>query len=83
MCMISLSILQLVRISLHVVGDETILPRVVEFLQSIGRMKYIRPLYRLLYQSGIGKTTALDTFKSSRQMYHPVAAKMVAADLGL
>ncbi len=51
------------------------------FLQ--GRMKYLRPLYRSLYRSKMGRALALSTFEEVRASYHPIASKMVAADLGL
>jgi leukotriene-A4 hydrolase len=42
-----------------------------------------RPLYRALYKSKMGRQLALDTFAAHRASYHPIAQKMVAADLGL
>ena len=45
-------------------------------------MKYLRPLYRALYRSKIGREIALRTFEVARPTYHPIAAKMVASDLG-
>jgi len=49
-----------------------------------GRMKFVRPLYRDLYQRGEGtaaRNFALDLFKKHRKQYHSIAAKMVARDL--
>ena len=43
-----------------------ILPRVVEFISSQGRMKYVRPLYRLLRGSTMGKQIAIDTFEKKK-----------------
>uniref|UniRef100_A0A7S2TWP0 Peptidase M1 leukotriene A4 hydrolase/aminopeptidase C-terminal domain-containing protein n=1 Tax=Lotharella oceanica TaxID=641309 RepID=A0A7S2TWP0_9EUKA len=48
-----------------------------------GRMKFVRPLYRLLFASKLGKKMAVETFQAKRQVYHSIAAKMVAKDLGL
>lgn len=48
-----------------------------------GRMKFLRPLYRALFRSKAGKQAALDTFAACRATYHPIAQKMVAADLGV
>ncbi|MEW5304551.1 MAG: hypothetical protein WDW36_007155 [Sanguina aurantia] len=62
---------------------EEVLPQVVEFLTSQGRMKYLRPLYRALKRSKMGSQLAQDTFRELRGTYHPIAQKMVAADLGL
>ena len=47
-------------------------------------MKYLRPLYRALKGcGGAGGTLALETFQQAQGSYHPIAAKMVATDLGL
>lgn len=62
-------------------GDDAVLDMTAAFLKEQGRMKYLRPLYRALYKSSIGKETALKTFEEARQGYHPIAAKMVANDL--
>ena len=62
-------------------GDTAIIPLTVEFLKSQGRMKYLRPLYRALFKKR--KEVALGTFREARSSYHPIAAKMVAVDLGL
>ena len=64
-----------------VAGDATAIPLAVQFLKSQGRMKYLRPLYRALLKRE--KQVALNTFREARSGYHPIAAKMVAADLGL
>ncbi len=61
--------------------DESIVPVVVRFITSQGRMKYVRPLYRKLYRSKIGKGIAIDTFLQHKDIYHPIAAKMIANDL--
>jgi hypothetical protein len=45
-----------------------IVPQVVAFLTSQGRMKYVRPLYRALKQSTAGRQVALDTFKKFKDM---------------
>lgn len=46
-------------------------------------MKFVRPLYRALFASQCGKEVAFKTFKENYKMYHSIAAKMVAKDLGL
>lgn len=61
--------------------DDAVVPLAVQFLKEQGRMKFLRPLYRALYKSKMGKDIAVQTFQESRQSYHPIAAKMVAADL--
>ncbi|KAK3270653.1 leukotriene A-4 hydrolase, variant 2 [Cymbomonas tetramitiformis] len=64
-------------------GCEEVIPHVTKFLVEQGRMKYIRPLYRALFNSQMGRKTALDTFTKHQGIYHPIAQKMVAQDLGL
>lgn len=61
--------------------DEAVLPLTVHFLREQGRMKFLRPLYKALFRSKMGKDVAIQTFKEACQSYHPIAAKMVAADL--
>ena len=61
--------------------DVSILPIVVRFITSQGRMKYIRPLYKSLYRSNMGKDAAVVTFLQNKDIYHPIAAKMIAIDL--
>lgn len=53
----------------------------VEFLRDQGRMKYLRPLYRALVKKN--RELAVQTFRETQSGYHPIAAKMVAVDLGL
>jgi len=64
-------------------GDEEIFPVVVHFITTQGRMKYVRPLYRELFKSSpAGRHLAVQTFLSFKNFYHPIAAKMLATDLG-
>ena len=62
-------------------GDVSVLPVVVRFITTQGRMKFVRPLYRSLFQSAMGKDLAVSTFIENRDFYHPIAAKMIATDL--
>ena len=59
--------------------DSSILPIVVRFVTTQGRMKFTRPLYRSLYQ--FQKNLAIETFLQHQDFYHPICAKMVAGDL--
>ena len=60
----------------------TLYPAVLAFVTEQGRMKYVRPLYRALYESGgQGRQLAVDTFMEHRSQYHAIARKMVAKDL--
>jgi hypothetical protein len=59
-------------------------PQVVEFLESQGRMKFVRPLYRNLFRvGGAGRELALATFARCQPRYHNIAAKMISRDLEL
>lgn len=59
-------------------------PAVGAFLREQGRMKFVRPLYRDLYESeGAGREFALALFKEHGKQYHSIAQKMVAKDLQL
>lgn len=52
------------------------------FLREQGRMKYIRPLFRDLYNSGgAGRAFAVKLFEEIKGGYHSIAAKMVGRDL--
>lgn len=57
-----------------------IVPHIVNFVTSQGRMKYVRPLYRLLRASKVGSEAALETFLKHQFMYHPICRKMIQTD---
>lgn len=61
--------------------DEGILLVALHLCMSQGRMKYIRPLYRALFESKMGHRLAVHCFLENKNSYHPIAAKMVASDL--
>jgi leukotriene-A4 hydrolase len=60
-----------------------IIPHVMEFLGSQGRMKFVRPLHRSLKNAKIGQNGKLarDSFAANSAKYHPIARKMIAQDL--
>lgn len=58
---------------------EPIYPSVVQFVSQQGRMKYVRPLYRLLNQ--VDHELAVDCFLKHRSFYHPIAERMIAQDI--
>ncbi len=66
-------------------GDEAALEDARAFLLEQGRMKYLRPLFRALRASRAPalRAAARAIFAQARGGYHPIAAKMVAQDLGL
>lgn len=48
-----------------------------QFLKSVGRMKFLRPIYRELAVTDEGRAWAQDIFAAARAGYHPVAVQMV------
>ncbi|KAG1469991.1 hypothetical protein G6F56_002938 [Rhizopus delemar] len=62
---------------------EPIYPEVVKFITEQGRMKFVRPLYRLLHQAKNGAQLAVDTFLENKSFYHPIAAQLIEKDIGL
>ena len=60
-----------------------IVPKVLDFLAEQGRMKFVRPLYRALAGLKQGPDLARETFSKLHSLYHPIARKMVASDLGV
>ena len=46
-------------------------------------MKFVRPLYRALFLSPMGKDAAVETFLKKKDFYHPICSKMIAADLSI
>jgi leukotriene-A4 hydrolase len=65
-------------------GNEEAYASIASFIQGQGRMKFVRPLYKGLFQrGGSAKELAVETFTANRHNYHPICAKMVATDLQL
>jgi leukotriene-A4 hydrolase len=63
---------------------EAVYGAVEQFLGEQGRMKFVRPLYRDLYNSGEkGKQLAREIFGKFSKQYHSIAQKMLAKDLQL
>jgi len=60
--------------------DESIIPVAVRFITTQGRLKFVRPLYRALFKTKMGKQLAVDTFLKNKDFYHPIGVKMIAAD---
>jgi len=52
-----------------------------DWLGTIGRMKYVRPSYKLLNK--VDHELAIKTFAKWKDTYHPIAANLVKKDLGL
>lgn len=62
-------------------GDSSCSGGVVELLGSVGRMKFVRPLFRALNK--FDRKLALETFEKYRDFYHPICRSMVQKDLGI
>ena len=56
--------------------------RVEKFLTTIGRRKFLMPIYTELLKTPAGKARALAIFDKARPFYHPIAAESVAKLLG-
>jgi leukotriene-A4 hydrolase len=52
-------------------------PALVEFLKSVGRRKFILPLYKELAKNEEGKKLAKETYKEARPLYHFVARNSI------
>jgi leukotriene-A4 hydrolase len=52
-------------------------PRLEEFLTSIGRRKFIKPLYEELAKTPEGKERALAIYRRARPTYHPIAVASI------
>jgi len=59
--------------------DETVYHPTAELLGKVGRMKFVRPLYRKLNK--VDRKLALETFEKHRDFYHPICRDMVEKDL--
>lgn len=55
--------------------------KAAEWVISKGRMKFCRPVFRLLNEQA--PELAKKTFMEHAGFYHPIARKMIAKDLGL
>lgn len=56
-------------------------PLVAELLGQVGRMKFVRPLFRSLNK--VDRALALATFEKNKNFYHPICRAMVEKDLGV
>jgi leukotriene-A4 hydrolase len=61
--------------------DTTCYAGVAELLGEVGRMKFVRTLFRTLNK--VDRDLAVKTFEKNRAFYHPICRGMVEKDLGL
>ena len=62
-------------------GYGAVLPSVEELLGSIGRMKYLKPLYRALAARDETKALARELFARFQRRYHPIAQQVLRGSL--
>lgn len=62
-------------------GDRSALPGIVEVLGSVGRMRFVRPLYRGLNE--VDRDLAVETYKKNRDFYPSTTRGQLEKDLGL
>jgi leukotriene A-4 hydrolase/aminopeptidase len=58
-------------------GYAPVLPRATELLGHIGRMKYLKPIFRALAGRAETKPLAHELFERFRGQYHPIAQQML------
>ncbi|MFH1016796.1 MAG: M1 family metallopeptidase [Pseudomonadota bacterium] len=58
-------------------------PKIREFLGSVGRMKFLKPIYRALFEGEKTRPLALEIFKKFADRYHPIARGGLEAILKL
>jgi aminopeptidase N len=63
-------------------GYEQAQPRLEQFLTSMGRRKFAKPLYEALVRTPEGKTRALAIYRKARPTYHPIAVTTVDKIVG-
>ncbi|KAF4982877.1 hypothetical protein FZEAL_1573 [Fusarium zealandicum] len=61
--------------------DTAIYQDTADLLGRVGRMKYVRTLFRGLNK--VDRQLALDTFEKNKDFYHPICKGMVEKDLGI
>ncbi|RDL37711.1 Leukotriene A(4) hydrolase [Venustampulla echinocandica] len=59
--------------------DESVYQPAADLLGKVGRMKFVRPLYRRL--AGVDRELAVKTFEKNKDFYHPICRAMVEKDL--
>lgn len=60
---------------------EAAYPRLEEFLTTIGRRKFIKPLYEEMVKTPEGRERAMNIYRRARPTYHPIAVTTIDAIL--
>lgn len=63
-------------------GYQPVQPAIEKFLTSLGRRKFLMPLYTELAKTPAGKALAREIYRKARPSYHPVAVQSVDELLG-
>ena len=58
---------------------ERVYPRLEEFLCSVGRRKFLKPLYGELLKTPVGRERAIRIYAKARSGYHPIAQSTIDA----
>jgi aminopeptidase N len=64
-------------------GYEPVYEKSRSFLGSIGRMKYLKPMYKALHENPKSEKLALEIYREHEGMYHPIARGGLEAILGI
>lgn len=59
--------------------DESVYHPAADLLGKVGRMKFVRPLYRALER--VDRPLALEMFENNKLFYHPICKAQVEKDL--
>jgi leukotriene-A4 hydrolase len=59
--------------------DESVYQPTADLLGKVGRMKFVRPLYRKLVL--VNRKLAVETFEKNKDFYHPICRQQVEKDL--
>lgn len=59
--------------------DESVYQPTADLLGTVGRMKFVRRLYRQL--ALVDRNLALETFEKNKEFYHPICRNLVEKDL--
>lgn len=62
-----------------VAKDDSVYQPTADLLGKVGRMKFVRPLYRKLVQ--VNRKLAEQTFEKNKDFYHPICRAQVEKDL--
>lgn len=62
-------------------GDRSEIPGIIDLISNVGRMKFVRPLYRGL--NSVDHELAVATFEKNKSFYASTTKGQLARDLGL